>query len=92
MRGCTILQVRLLAGNLRQRRFTARLIQFLETVEAIPTESEYLACLGHAPERLRELQLAELVLDNLLFLRHLTSPVSPWRGKDYVRSNRSYYK
>src|SRR6266496_3242356 len=71
-----ILEIRLLARNLRQRRLPARLVQLLEPIEAVPTEPEHLARLGHAAQRLRQLQQSELVLDNLLFLRHLTSPVS----------------
>src|SRR5205823_9745330 len=70
----TILQVRLLARNLRQRRFTARLVQLLEPIEAVSTEPKYLTRLRHAIQRLRQLQQSNFVLDNLLFLRHLTSP------------------
>src|SRR5690606_8399911 len=85
-----VLQVRLLARDLRQRRLAAGLVQLLESIEAVPAEAEHLARLGDTAQRLRQFQQSELVLDDLLILSHLTSPLHPVRV-GYVRSSRDYY-
>ena len=58
-----ILQIRLAARNLRQRRFPAGLVELLEAIEAVATEAQHLARFGHAAQRLRQLQQPKLVLE-----------------------------
>ena len=62
---------------LRQRRVPTRLVQILESIEAVSAKPQHFARIGYAAQRLRQLQQSELVLDDLLILSHLTSPVHP---------------
>jgi hypothetical protein len=65
-----ILQDRLLAGELLQRRLTARVIELFEPREAVSALAHELTGFGDIAELLRQFQHADLHLDDLLFRRH----------------------
>lgn len=75
-----ILQERLLPGDLLQRGFAARVVEFLETVEAIPAVAHHLAGLRDIAQVFRQFQHTHLGLDDLLFHRHGPHPFR--EGKD----------
>lgn len=68
-----VLELRLLATDLLQGGFTALLVQLLEAVKTVAAEPQYLASLGDAVQLMGQFQQANLVLDYLLFVGHLTS-------------------
>ena len=51
----------------------------------------WVARLGYAAQRLGQLEQSELVANDLLFLRHLTSPCT-LSGRDDVRSSISFHR
>src|SRR4029079_15214208 len=76
-----VLEVRLLARNLGQRRLATGLVELLEAVEAVAAEAEHLARVGDTAQRLRQLEQSELVANDLLILGHLTLLSNLQRGR-----------
>lgn len=77
-----ILQNWFLAGDLLQHGLTARLIEFLEAIEAVSALRHHATCLRDMGELLRQLQHIDLHLDDLLFRRH--HPRSFREGEDSI--------
>src|ERR1051325_6776939 len=88
-----VLQNRLPAADLLEGQLAARVVEFLEAVEAVAAVAHHLAGLADAAEGLGQLQEPDLVLDDFLFVRHLTSPPLniPVQFTGSVRLNRDYY-
>ena len=67
-------------GDLLQRGFAARVVEFLETIKTIPPIAHRLAGLRDIVQVFRQFQHAHLGLDDLLFRRH--DPHSFREGED----------
>jgi hypothetical protein len=66
-----VLEDRLAFGDLPQSLFAAGFVEFLEAVETVAGVAENLAGLGDVTQLSGQFEQAHLVLDDLLFGRHV---------------------
>jgi hypothetical protein len=73
IRGNAVAEIGLAAANLTEGLFAARVVQLLETIEAVTAVAHHLARLRDVPKLLGEHQHAYFGLDDLLLSRHALS-------------------